>query len=337
MLYVLILITIMGFVTAAYVNLAGAAYKTEVAREREYAANCALEAGLLAMTDDYYNGKVTVASTPTYTPAAGSVSVSMIDNTANVTRTVAATASITYQSKKYRLTRVLGKRYANPVPNTYALFQNGNLNLNPNIGITTQSSILGGSVYVKGNITSAGYLTTAGDLESVGSVNGVPTVSGRQFPSSTSVNFPGINLNNYNGLGSILLILFALTGINLGSNYSTGHFASGGTMQISGTIIGQGSVAGGSLDITGDFTYFDGNAVAAFIMTNKITVESSAKNIAGYYYCTGTFTTNGPVTLNGSLACSDMKLGGPLTINYDSRIWTNESLATLLRLPGAYP
>lgn len=337
MIYVLMLITLMAAVTATYLNVSGAAYSTETAREREYAANCALEAGILALTDDLYNSKVTTTSTPSYTPAAGTVSLSMADNTGSVTRTVVASASITYKGKTYRLSRVVGKRTANPAPNLYAVFVDNSSNVASNRTLTTASATLDASTYFHEDTNGGSQMTIGGDLEYAKNLSGTPAVAGQTYSGAPIINFPTVNMTNYTGLGSVLVILFALVGIDLGTGYSNRHFSSTGTMQISGTIVGQGSIAGGSMEITGDLTYFDSSAVAGFIMANNITVDNGVSRIDGYYFCNGKFKTSGPLTVNGSIACSQMELGGNLTVNYDSRIWTNESLASLLKLPGAYP
>ena len=322
---------------ATYMNLATASYKTETTRERAYTARCALEAGIVAMTDDYSSGKVTVNSVPIYSTPAGTVSLSLVDNTSTITRSIVANASIAYRSKTYKLTRVVGKRYANPVPNTYALFVNGNVTLTSNTPITTVSSTVDGATYIKGNLNGASNLTVAGDLETNNDISGSPTVSGYKNSSESSLNFPSVSSGNYVSIGTLLNVLLLLSVLNLGSNYPVYYVSSPTTFTYNGSISGAGCLEAKSMDVTGDLTYADSSSVAAFVMTNEITVESAASTISGYYYCNGTFTTNGPLTINGSLVCNSMSLGGPLTINYDSRIWTNESLAASLHLPGAFP
>lgn len=335
MIYILILITIMGFVTATYVNIAGSAYKTEIAREQEYAANCALEAGMLAMTDDYLNGKVAVSSSPTYTPYAGTVGVTMTDNSSNLGRTMIATATITYRAKVYHLMRTVGKRYLNPVPNTYALLVNGSLGSNR--AVITQSPINEGAVCINGDIGGAVSLNVAGDMEYTGDLSGTAIVSGRKIQNGSSVAFPSVNGSLYVVGGTVINLATLLPTFNLGSGYGIRYVVPGTTFTYSGTFSGQGTVEATKMDFNGDINYSDSTSVAGFVTTSDMTVENTASNLSGYYYCGGTFTTNGPITINGSLACSSLKLGGTLTINYDPRIWNTDSLAASLHLPGAFP
>jgi len=345
MLFAVVMVTLMTIGILASVQLSSSAAIIQSKREAEAKARYAFDGAVQMCLTELRAKTATVPLTKNYIVGEHNVTLSVLDNSTSVARTIFATGTLKVQGKQYQFTRRLGNSLE-PHPFYYALFTNGTLD--PLRPITFGSGGTNGDVMFNGGVVARpNAFTVNGDYETTNTTVPVgSTITGTTLRSARAVTMPTFNINNYNpGLVGGLLNTIVQAG---GSAVSLVFPAvepyrlvyKGGNLNISGNFSGKGTIAvSGNVTISGNMTYANADSRLVVIATGTITVANTVTTYVGHYYTPSTFVsgTSTSTLTRGSIAAQNLTMNSTMTIVNDPYFWNNPGDLIKHRVPGYWP
>jgi hypothetical protein len=338
-LFVMIMLVIMTGVTLTYASLSNATRTMETRREQAVIARLAFDGATLKAAYDAGMARISYPSTQQEVVGASTCSVTISDNSTNLSHSLSMTSTLSALNRTYSDSRVTALK----MPESqffYCLATNTTTNLGSNITLGSAGS--NGDLYCTGTLALSGNDTLNGDVEATGSVaQNSATVTGTIFGNSSSIPLPAPSSGNYASF-SILNLLNLLFGNHIsGETFLTSYsviYCQGSTT-INGTFTGKGIIfILGDVTVNGQMTYSSPTDELAVIATGNVTIQNSNSNIVGYWYCGGTFSASSNLTLTrGCIVTNSLSTSGAFTANYDPTIWNTPGEANRMKLPGFWP
>ncbi len=341
---VMVLLTTTLIVAASV--LTGSTRSTEVRREKDAIALASFQGVLDQIKADSNSAVLNLPIVTNYTCGGQTWNVTVSDNSASLARSVLVTATATIGATNYSKTSVVVQRFtSNPLNYCFAT----NTLLNSVFTITTGSGGTNGDMYVNGPATFSvlGPSTVNGDLETTNSVIlGNVTITGNTVKNATALTFPAVSAATYQSNATANYVSgTTLNNVSFpapsGSTYPIFYVNGPGTLK--GTVTGQGVIFfNGNLTVSKDVTYANGSSRVAVIVKGNITVSAQCKNLVGYWYATGSCTLQAVVLgsrtiSSGAITGNSINNSAPLSITYDSDIFTYPSEGKKFCLPGFWP
>ncbi len=337
-LFVVVLIAAATTILVAATSLSTNSLEAQRRREDSTTARYAMDAAVAQIMADSYAGTLLVPSSRTLTLGGATCSVVIADNSANISRTALVTGTTTVGSRTFVESRVVAEAFT-AQPFYYTVFVNS--------GIASASAILTGSNGSNGDICSNGSIvliggTINGDVDSGGTVTApTTTITGTTNANTYAINFPSVDSGTYQAAANRVLSGSLVFGFTFGSASTYDLVYHSGTLSISGSISGNGTIyCSNDITISADLTYANSASHLVLITPGKINISSSVRNFVGYLYCGNQLTLSGvglKNLLRGNFACSSMTNVSGFYATYDPFIWNSPSEAVKLHIPGFWP
>jgi hypothetical protein len=343
MLLVVVFLSAITTVLVAAAGLSSNALKVQTRREEAAITQSAFDGAVDQVMCDYSAGTLSLPNTRNATIGGLTVAITVVDNNSVIPHTLKVDGTLSLNGRSYVYSRVVGARKT-PSPFYYAVMTNSSTTLT--FPLVTGAGSANGDVCINGSGTFILSGTTInGDLECTGTFTpGSLDIKGSLMTGLTAVPFPTPTRANYSAVATA-----SLAGGSTVGNYTFAAAGAGmykvlyvgGNATISGSFTGQGTVyVAGNVTISSNVTYGSAASCVAIIAEGSITVNSTATNLAGYYYCNGNFTTLGIPTktvTRGGITCQQLVLSGGLNVQGDPWVWNTPSEGYRLRLPGMWP
>jgi len=270
----------------------------------------------------------------------GNFSVTVTDNSTNISQTYQITGTGTLNGETYQSTRVVQNKAAGGNVCDYALCSIGDISSNK---VNTGSGGANGDIRSNGNIQLwSANASVNGDAYAGGSCS-ITTITGSSHANYASLTFPSVNLAYYQGIanrtfngsvswsGFTFLTANEVVYVNGDVNFNTGTISGTGTLVISGRF-----------NFNGNLSYGLSTDRMAGISIQGANVNGSCSSLVGIYYChdssnDSTVILAPPLTVSRGSFTADKFIfnsggGHQITILRDPGM--NASVGQQLHLPG---
>lgn len=345
MLFAVVMVALMTVGIVASVELASSAAILQSKREAEAKARYAFDGAVALCLTELRGAASTVPLTKHYNVGDHDVTLSVLDNSTSVSRTVFATGKVKVQGREFQFTRRLGNSME-PHPFYYAVFTNSQLD--PQRAMTFGSGGSNGDVMFNGGVVArANSFVVNGDYETTTAAMPIgATVSGNQLRQARAVPMPAFNVNDYDPglvgglLNSVLHLVGSIVGMVFPAVEPYRLVYRNGNLNLSGNFQGKGTiVVNGDVTINGNMTYADADSRLVVIASGRVTIAAGVASYVGYYYTPTEFVSSAAATnlTRGGIATQKLTVAGPMNVTLDPHFWQNPSDMVKHRVPGYWP
>lgn len=295
--------------------------------------------GICAKIDaDTQGSGITVPATYNVSQNGVTGTVTVSDNSSNISNTNVATATLTVtaDSRTYPESAVIPKKAHTPSVWDYLFYAYGAHDLSGGKNFSAT-----GDIDVNGKINPGGGASTlTGNALATNSIGASITVSGTKTQNGTMpFSAPSVVAATYLASATSTYVSLTTNGWTFstpssGASYDLVYVT--GDLHIQGTITGTGTFyVGGNFVLDNDVTLAPGAEVAFIIPSKPVNINHTCN---GLFYCNNGNTTINVSPFTGAVVCNQVTNNSPgATITFDSTIKTDSSIGVRMHLPGLWP
>ena len=252
----MVMLIIMTGIAFTYATVGNATRTSETRREQAVIARLAFDGATLKAAYDAGLGNVTYPSTQAETVGNYVCSVTINDNSANLSHSLSLTSTMSQLGRTYSDSRVTALKMPFS-PFFYCLATDTNTGFGNSI--TTGSGGTNGDIYCAGNLWLSPTDDVNGDVEATGTATqGTGTVTGLTSSNVVPLPYPTPVASNYSAVASSSLLGILLGIVLSGEVYTTPYmvvYCTGNT-SIRGTFTGKGIIfVDGNVTVNGNMSY----------------------------------------------------------------------------------